>query len=231
MNIKMVKYLAVISCGLIFSARLHAAEIKDPEFSYQLEFENKIDADGNYELAVEPRVRVKGGGWKMQLEYEMPVIPQESAIWEPGTPDGKLELEQEFEVKFGENLKYKIKNENEIEGVTLKGEITHSFYYSLAEKLDIGAELEMDYTPKFKTEIEPTVKYSLNLGRAGELDLELEAPVTALTPEYSVKEVRPIIGYGFKIFQQSAGIGLELPYDLEDKTMESEINVALKGKF
>ncbi len=203
----------------------------------QAGIENDWDDAGEYEGHAKTRLRYKGKGWKVQVEYK--------TEFEPDNTDGKIELQGDYNWKVGENGKFTLMNElpYNIDKQNWSGELTPRYYHKLANGFKIGFDLEIDYLKNdewdiHEIEIEPTILWGTQMG-IGVLEFELEAPVMRLysnkegVDSFAFETIEPMVNYTIPITEKVSNINLEFgaPYQLEDDEWEQYVTVVFNYKF
>ncbi|WP_028294005.1 hypothetical protein [Oceanobacter kriegii] len=206
-------------------------------FSAQVEQENVTDDQGNRNTKFETQLRYRTGGLGVHFEYE---YDPEAA---PASDKKLLEFQQDYRWKTEEGYFNMFTNEmyHNYQSGQNSAELTWFFYTPANEHgVRFGFDLEVDYLSKdewglHEIEIEPTVKWAAAAG-PGQLNLELEAPVTRLysktrnnmefeTVEFQAK-------YEIDVAESTYfWMEMVLPYDMESKSVESELNLTLGTKF
>jgi hypothetical protein len=221
---------------MIALASAMATPVLAGNFDFQLEEETVTDDSGRRNVKFEPRLRYREGSFTTHLEYE----------YDPNIKPLKdkkiLEWQQDMRWTTDTGYFHMLTNEmyhNYTSGKD-SGELTWSFYTPSAGGIRYGFELEVDYLSNdelalHEIEIEPTVKWSDKAG-PGTLSLELEAPVTRLysklqnNVEFETVEFQVL--YEVAVTASSfVSMEVVMPYDLEKKAMESELNLAWGTRF
>lgn len=221
---------------LLAMASAAALPVMAGNFDFQLEEETVTDDSGNRNVKFEPRLRYREGAFTTHFEYE----------YDPNVKPAKdkkiLEWQQDMRWTTGGGYSHMLTNEMYHNYTTSKdsGELTWAFFTPAEGGIRYGFELEVDYLSNdelalHEIEIEPTVKWADKVG-PGTLNFELEAPVTRLysktknnveieTVEFQTLYEVPVTASSF------VSMEVVMPYDLEKKAMESELNLAWGTRF
>ena len=225
-----------VNALLLALAAATATPVMAGNFDFQLEEETVTEDSGKRNVKFEPRLRYREGAFTTHLEYEYdPNV-------KPAQDKKVLEWQQDMRWSTAGGYSHMLTNEMYHNYTSSKdsGELTWSFYTPAKEGIRYGFELEVDYLSAdelalHEIEIEPTVKWADKVG-VGTLNLELEAPVMRLysktqnNVEFEMVEFSTL--YEIPVTSSSfVSMEVVMPYDLEKKAMESELNLAWGTRF
>lgn len=192
--------------------------------------------DGEYSEDITPRLQFKEDEFYAHVEWCRPFEPQDK--------DGELEVQNEYSLTAFSNSEFTLKHElyYDFDQEEYAAELTPKLYTQLSKKMKIGFELEIDYLQHnafdlFELEVEPTIKWQDSFG-PGKLKLELEAPVMRLyssndsRKDFEFETVEFIGVYSLSLNKTTTlSFKLELPYDLQQNELETEVDIYFSLDF